>query len=165
MPAKIFVQAAKKGEYRSYRSKFPADKTLFGQNIPFGLPFKLKTDKMAVCIPFLGVTNVEATVVWYESLGFRCTGSNRYWDPQAELSWAQLEWENAAFMLFPFPAEKNNMVKDAGLFFRVQSLNDIVERLQTRARIIEITEEPQSGKREVVFEDLNGFRITITAGY
>ena len=112
---------------------------------------------MALCIPFLGVTNVEATVVWYESLGFRCTGSNRSWDPQAELSWAQL-----AFMLFPFPAEKNNIVKDAGLFFRVQSLNDIVERLQTRARIIEITEEPHNGKREVVFEDLNGFRITIT---
>ena len=118
---------------------------------------------MAVCIPFLGVPNVETTVVWYESLGFRCTGSNRYWEPGAELSWAQLEWEDAAFMIFPFPAEKNNLVKDAGLFFRVASLNDLVERLQTRARIIELTEEPFSTKREVVFEDLNGFRITMTA--
>lgn len=119
---------------------------------------------MALCIPFLGVTNVEQTVVWYESLGFRCTGSNRYWDPTAELIWAQLEWENAAFMLFPFPAEKNNIVKDAGLFFRVNSLNDLVERLKTRARIIELTEDPFSDKKEVVFEDMNGFRITMTAG-
>lgn len=118
---------------------------------------------MAVCIPFLGVTDVEATVVWYESLGFRCTGSNRFWDPIAPLTWAQMEWEDAAFMLFPYPAEKSNDVKDAGLFFRVHSLNDIIERLKTRARIIEITEEPLQHKREVVFEDLNGFLITITA--
>lgn len=118
---------------------------------------------MAVCIPFLGVPDVEQTVIWYESLGFRCTGSNRYWDPSAALSWAQLEWEDAAFMIFPFPAEKNNTVKDAGLFFRVHSLQDIITRLQQQARIIEITEEPFNNKREVVFEDLNGFRITITA--
>src|SRR5690242_12510059 len=115
---------------------------------------------MAVCIPFLGVHNVELTVIWYQSLGFRCTGSNRYWEPQAaELTWAQLEWENAAFMLFPFPSEKNNPVKDAGLYFRVASLNDLIERLKHQAKIIEINEEP-SGKKEVVFEDLNGFRIT-----
>ena len=120
---------------------------------------------MAVCIPFLGVVNVEQTVLWYESLGFRCTGSNRFWDPAAELTWAQMEWENAAFMLFPFPAEKNNVVKDAGLFFRVATLNDLVERLKTRARIIELTEAPFHGKAEVVFEDLNGFRITMTAGH
>lgn len=118
---------------------------------------------MAVCIPFLGVPNVEATVVWYEALGFRCTGSNRYWDPEAkELTWAQLEWENAAFMLFPFPSEKNNIVKDAGLFFRVDSLNDLIDRLQQTARIIEINEEPFSTKKEVVFEDVNGFRISFS---
>jgi len=119
---------------------------------------------MAVCIPFLGVTDIENTVLWYESLGFRCTGSNCYYEPEAELTWAQLEWENAAFMLFPFPAEKNNEVKDAGLFFRVHSLNDLVERLQTRAKIIEINEDPFSNKKEVVFEDLNGFRITFSCG-
>ena len=119
---------------------------------------------MAVCIPFLGVQNIEQTILWYEGLGFRCTGSNRYWDPEADLTWAQLEWEDAAFMLFPFPAEKNNEVKDAGLFFRVSSLNDLIERLKTKAKIIELTEEPFSNKREVVFEDLNGFRITFTAG-
>ncbi|NOT51091.1 MAG: hypothetical protein HOP10_07415 [Chitinophagaceae bacterium] len=120
---------------------------------------------MAVCIPFLGVTNIEETVLWYESLGFRCTGSNRYWEPEApKLTWAQLEWENAAFILFPFPAEKNNDVKDAGLFFRVDSLNDLIERLKTKAKIIELNEEPFSNKKEVVFEDLNGFRITFSCG-
>ena len=119
---------------------------------------------MAVCIPFLGVTNIENTVLWYESLGFRCIGSNRYYEPDAAMTWAQLEWENAAFMLFPFPAEKNNEVKDAGLFFKVSSLNDLIERLQTKAKIIEINEDPFSNKKEVVFEDLNGFRISFSCG-
>jgi hypothetical protein len=120
---------------------------------------------MAVCIPFLGVTNIEETVLWYESLGFRCTGSNRYWEPDAPtLTWAQLEWENAAFMLFPFPAEKTNVVKDAGLFFRVDALNDLIEKLKTKAKIIELNEEPFTNKKEVVFEDLNGFRITFSCG-
>ena len=117
---------------------------------------------MAVCIPFLGVNDIEKTILWYESLGFRCTGSSRYWDPQAELTWAQLEWEDAAFMLFMFPSEKNNVIKDAGLFFKVANLNDLIERLKTRAKIIELTEEPFSNKQEVVFEDLNGFRITFS---
>jgi hypothetical protein len=119
---------------------------------------------MAVCIPFLGVTNIEQTVLWYQNLGFTCTGSNRYWNPEASLTWAQLEWEGAAFMLFPFPLEKNNQVKDAGLFFRVASLNDLVEKLKVSAKIIELTEEPFHNKTEVVFEDLNGFRITFTCG-
>jgi len=124
---------------------------------------------MSVCIPFLGVTNIGQTVAWYESLGFRCTGSNRYYEPEAELTWAQLEWENAAFMLFPFPAEKNNepdsyRVKDAGLFFKVDSLNDLIDRLQTKAKIIEIKEEPFTTKKEMVFEDLNGFRISFFCG-
>ena len=119
---------------------------------------------MAVCIPFFFFFYIEQTVLWYEGLGFRCTGSNRFCYPEADLTWAQLEWEDAAFMLFPFPAEKNNEVKDAGLFFRVSSLNDLIERLKTKAKIIELTEEPFSNKREVVFEDLNGFRITFTAG-
>ncbi len=123
-----------------------------------------KRNPMAVCIPFLGVQNIELTVLWYESLGFQCTGSNRYWDPGAELTWAQLEWEGAAFMVFPFPMEKNNVVKDAGLFFRVASLRDLIERLKTRAKIIELLEEPFSSKKEVVFEDVNGFRITFTCG-
>jgi len=65
-------------------------------------------------------------------------------------------------MLFPFPTEKNNAVKDAGLFSQVGSFNDLVERLKTKARIIEFTEDPYSNKKQVVFEDLNGFRVTFT---
>jgi len=118
---------------------------------------------MAICIPFLGVKSVEETTAWYISLGFTCTGSNRFWEPEAELTWAQLEWEGAAFMLFPSEKEKENEIRDAGLFFRVNKMDGLVDKLKQKARIIELTEAPVYGKTEVVFEDLNGFRITFTA--
>lgn len=119
---------------------------------------------MAVCIPFLGVPDMEQAVVWYTEIGFKCTGSNRFWEPDSPLTWAQLEWENAAFMLFPSEKKDNNSIKDAGLFFKVRQLNGLVEKLKQMARIIELTEEPHSNKVEVVFEDLNGFRITFSCG-
>ena len=119
---------------------------------------------MAVCIPFLGVSNLEETILWYQGLGFQCTGSNRYWDPDAELAWAQLEWEGAAFMIYPSFKEKSDETRDAGLYFKVSSFNGILEKLKLAARIIEYTEDPYTGSQQVVFEDLNGFRITFNAG-
>jgi hypothetical protein len=119
---------------------------------------------MAICIPFLGVSNMYATVEWYMHIGFSCTGTNLAWDPDAELNWAQLEWEGAAIMLFP--SEKQSLpgaIRDAGLFFKVQSISGLVDKLKHVARIIELTEETFDGKQEVTFEDLNGFRVTMSA--
>jgi uncharacterized glyoxalase superfamily protein PhnB len=119
---------------------------------------------MAVCIPFLGVSNMAQTVKWYIAIGFKCTGSSLDWEPQSPLTWAQLEWEGATFMLFP--SEKEILpghVRDAGMYFKVNALNGLVEKLKQYARIIELTEKTFYGKQEVVFEDLNGFRITFSA--
>jgi uncharacterized glyoxalase superfamily protein PhnB len=119
---------------------------------------------MAICIPFLGVNNMLATLEWYMGIGFTCTGTNLAWEPDAELNWAQLEWEGAAIMLFPSQKQLvPGLIRDAGLYFKVQSIAGLVDRLKRMARIIELTEETFYGKQEVVFEDLNGFRITFSA--
>lgn len=117
---------------------------------------------MAVCIPFLGVKDVEKTTIWYLELGFQCTGSNRYWEPDAPLTWAQLEWEGATFMLFPSEREEDNPVRDAGLYFKVANMDGLVDKLKLNAKIIQLTDKAIYGKEEVIFEDLNGFRITFT---
>lgn len=119
---------------------------------------------MAVCIPFLGVPDMAKTLNWYMSIGFQCTGTNLAWDPEAELNWAQLEWEGAAIMLFPSQKEMvPGHIRDAGLYFKVRSIAGMIDQLIQRARIIELTEQTFYGKHEVTFEDLNGFRITFSA--
>ncbi|MBL7730409.1 MAG: hypothetical protein JNM88_04460 [Chitinophagaceae bacterium] len=119
---------------------------------------------MAVCIPFLGVSNMGPTLEWYMHIGFTCTGTNWAWEPEAELNWAQLEWEGAAIMLFPSQKEMvPGHIRDAGLYFKVRSIAGLVDKLKQCARIIELTEETFYGKQEVTFEDLNGFRITMSA--
>jgi hypothetical protein len=120
---------------------------------------------MAICIPFLGVPDIEKTILWYQNLGFTCTGSNRFWDPHAILTWAQLEWEGAAFMLYNSEKGANDETKDAGLYFRVHSFNGLIEKLKVNARIIELTEEVFTPVQQVVFEDLNGFRITFSIDF
>ena len=117
---------------------------------------------MAVCIPFLGVPDIAKAITWYQDIGFSCTGSSRFWEPDKELTWAQLEWEGAAFMIFPSLKHNKNEVKDAGLYFKTSHVNGLVDKLKLHARIIELTEEPFTGKVEVVFEDLNSFRITFS---
>lgn len=119
---------------------------------------------MAVCIPFLGVPDIRQTLEWYMSIGFTCSGTNLAWEPDAELNFAQLEWEGAAIMLFPSKKENvQGQVRDAGLYFKVKSITGLVEKLIHKARIIELTEQTFYGKQEVTFEDLNGFRITFSA--
>ena len=117
---------------------------------------------MAICIPFIGVPDLEKTITWYENLGFRCTGSNRFWEPGSELVWAQLEWEGAAFMLFPSMRDSSDDIRDAGLYFKVRKMDGLIDKLKECAKIIEVTEAAIYGKEEVVFEDLNGYRITFT---
>jgi len=117
---------------------------------------------MALCIPFIGVPDIEQTINWYLNLGFSCTGSNRYWEPGSELVWAQLEWEGAAFMLFPSMRDSRDDIRDAGLYFKVKKMDGLIDKLKQCARIIEVTEASIYGKDEVVFEDLNGYRITFT---
>lgn len=76
-----------------------------------------------------------------------------------------MEWEGAAFMLFYSGKPETGETKDAGLYFRVHSFNGLIEKLKHTARIIELTEQHESPTQQVVFEDLNGYRITFSCDY
>lgn len=112
---------------------------------------------MTLCIPFLRVTDIATTIRWYEQIGFACTGTHQ--EPGCDLDWAQLEYDDAVFMLYPAgrtgPAEK-----DAGLFFILSSIEGIAEKLRRHVVRIEETEQTEYGMKEVVFWDLNGFQVT-----
>ena len=52
---------------------------------------------MAECIPFLRVQNISQTIRWYERIGFICTATNRVWEPDCEINWAQLKLEGGIY--------------------------------------------------------------------
>jgi uncharacterized glyoxalase superfamily protein PhnB len=118
---------------------------------------------MAVCIPFIRVHDIAETIQWYERIGFTCTGTNRIWEPDCELNWAELNLDGATFMLYPDPSPSKSASKCAGLYFRMEAIDEMPEKLKRNAAdIIEITEETFYGRKEVVFLDLNGFQVTFS---
>lgn len=117
---------------------------------------------MATCVPFIGVPNIAETIKWYEGIGFKCTGTNHIWEPDCNLNWAELAYEDARFMLYPYPFDMSSEVKYAGLYFLMDSIDPIIARLKEKARIIEINEETFYGRKEVVIKDLNGLQVTFS---
>ncbi len=117
---------------------------------------------MAICVPFLAVPDIAQTIKWYESIGFKCTGTNHIWEPGCELNWAELDWEGATFMIGPDVRSMIPEIKGIGLYFQVESIDKIIEALTGRAEIIEINPETFYGRKEVVFKDINGLQVTFS---
>ena len=117
---------------------------------------------MAVCIPFLRVRNIGETIQWYEQLGFVCTATNRIWEPDCELNWARLAWEEAAFMIGPDERHEKSANKDSSLWFNVTSIDDIIEMLKSKSVPIIIEPETFYGRKVVNFSDLNGFGVSFS---
>ena len=120
---------------------------------------------MATCIPFLPVPDIDQTIKWYEGIGFKCIGTNHIWEPGCDLNWAHLDWEGASFMIGPDIRKKAsdaNEIKDASLYFNVDSIDEIIEQLKGKVEIVELNEETFYGSKEVSFMDINGYRITFS---
>src|SRR3990170_5314711 len=116
---------------------------------------------MATCISFLRVPDIAQTINWYERIGFKCVGTHQ--EPGCALDWAMLDLEGATFMLYPDERSTISKDKDAGLYFYMKSIDELIEMLKSEnAYIIEVNEETEYGRREVVFKDLNGFKVTFS---
>ena len=113
---------------------------------------------MATCLSFLRVHDVEKTLNWYMNLGFKCLGTHA--EPGCGLDWALLDWEGARFMLYPDGNEDISAQKYAGLYFTVDSIEDLIEPIKANADVIEINPETEYGNKEIVFRDINGFQVT-----
>ena len=117
---------------------------------------------MAECVPFLSVINLAETVKWYENLGFKCTATNHIWEPDCELNWARIEWDDASFMIGPDERDYIPERKDTGIWFNVESIDRILDILARNN--IEMDYEPLTfyGRKVVTFRDLNGFAVSFS---
>ena len=118
---------------------------------------------MTRCVPFIGVRDIAKTIQWYESIGFQCTGTNHIWEPDCELNWAELNLQGATFMLYLYPFETDPEIKYAGLYFQLESIDNLIQSLEGKAQIIEINENTFYGRKEIVFGDVNGFQVTFSS--
>ena len=113
---------------------------------------------MAICLSFLRVPDVEKALNWYIDLGFKCLAIHT--EPECGLDWALLDWDGAQFMLYPDGADDPSAAKDAGLYFVVDSIDNLIKPITARAEVIEANRITDFGKKEIVLRDLNGFQVT-----
>jgi len=111
---------------------------------------------MAECVPFIKVKDIPKTITWYQDIGFSCVATNLIWEPDCELNWARLEWEGAAFMLGPDESNVVSRQANFSLWFNVDVLEVIMEKLKSKS--VEMSIEPETfyGRMVVSFTDLNG---------
>jgi hypothetical protein len=121
-----------------------------------------KKNIMATCVPFLRVPDIAQAIQWYESIGFKCTATNHVWEPDCELNWAELDWEGATFMLYPYDQQHISTIRDAGLYFKTDSIDGLAEKLRDVVKELDVEEKTFYGRKEIVFEDLNHFIITFS---
>ena len=117
---------------------------------------------MTECVPFLLVRDVLQTIQWYENIGFVCRATNLIWEPDCELNWARLEWEGAAFMIGPDERDDSSAKKDSSLWFNVDEVDTIIEKLNHNDLQMEIEPETFYGRKVVSFSDLNGFTVSFS---
>jgi len=73
-----------------------------------------------------------------------------------------LKLEGAEFMIGPDERKSNSGEKDNSLYFRMGTIDDIKENVKQEKITVGITEETFYGRKEISFEDLNGFYITFS---
>ena len=116
----------------------------------------------AKCTPFLPVPDITQTIKWYENIGFKCIGTNHIWEPDCGLNWAELDWKGASFMIGPDIRNSISEIKDASLWFNVDSVDEIIKLLKEKGETMEIEPETFFGLKVVSFKDLNGFHISFS---
>lgn len=115
---------------------------------------------MATLLPFLRVPDVAVAKAWYERLGFTCFDTHE--EPGCGLDWAMMGWEDALFMLYAQFDDTIANAKNCGLYFKLDSLEGLLERLEGNATIIEEVDITEYNRKEITFLDCNGFQVTFS---
>jgi uncharacterized glyoxalase superfamily protein PhnB len=65
-------------------------------------------------------------------------------------------------MLYPQQHVKAVGTRDAGLCFEMETLDGLYKKLRGKVKVIEQTEKTFYGRKEIGFDDLNGYSITFS---
>lgn len=116
---------------------------------------------MTKILPFFRVPDVGFAKAWYESIGFTCVGTHE--DPDCGLDWAMMAWDQAMFMLYPHLENTRTHANNCGLYFQMDSIEGLLEKLEDKATIIEVMDRTEYGRKEITFLDCYGFQVTFSS--
>lgn len=116
---------------------------------------------MTTLLPFIRIPDVGFAKAWYESVGFKCLGTHE--EPNCGLDWAMMTWDDAIFMLYPQLENTIINANNCGLYFKMDTIDGLRERLEGKAKIIEVVTKTEYGRKEITFHDCYGFQITFSS--
>jgi len=109
-------------------------------------------------VPMIHVSDVRATVDWYESIGFTVTDS--YDDGGKGLSFAILSFGSSEVMFSSGGQPSNQNRREVDLYVYVDNVDDLYRSLQDRVEIVKGLHNTFYGMREFIIRDVNRFWLT-----
>jgi uncharacterized glyoxalase superfamily protein PhnB len=109
-------------------------------------------------VPMIHVSDVRATVDWYESIGFTVTDT--YDDGGEGLSFAILSFGSSEVMFSSGGQPSNQNRREVDLYVYVDNVDDLYRSLQDRVEIVKALHNTFYGMREFIIRDVNRFWLT-----
>jgi uncharacterized glyoxalase superfamily protein PhnB len=108
--------------------------------------------------PMIHVPDVQATVNWYEGIGFRVLQT--YDNGAGGLSFAILAFGDSLVMFNQGGRSSLNRRREVDLYVDVGEVDSIANRIRNRVEVMEDLHDTFYGMREFIIRDLNGFWVT-----
>jgi uncharacterized glyoxalase superfamily protein PhnB len=109
-------------------------------------------------VPMIHVSDVRATVDWYESIGFTVTDT--YDDGGEGLSFAILSFGSSEVMFSSGGQPSNQNRREVDLYVYVDNVDDLYRSLEDRVEIVKGLHNTFYGMREFIIRDVNRFWLT-----
>ncbi len=109
-------------------------------------------------VPMIHVSDVLATVEWYQSIGFIV--DNTYGNESDGLSFAVLSFGESQVMFNQGGSPSTSKRREVDLYVYTEGVDQVYEQLKDKVDVVEGPHNTFYGMREFIFRDLNRFWIT-----
>ena len=103
------------------------------------------------------VPNVQATVEWYQEIGFTVTNS---FHEDGEMNWASLSLGNSEVMFNAGGQSSSQDRREVDLYVHVENVDELYRRIKDRSEVVEGLHDTFYGMREFIIRDPNRFWVT-----
>ena len=110
------------------------------------------------CVPMIHVPDVQATVQWYQRIGFRVVET--FGDGNGGLSFAILSFGDSEIMFNAGGRKSTERRREVDLYAYSEDIDALYAQLRERVDVVETPHDTFYGMRELIVRDLNGFWLT-----